>query len=129
MISESFALNLYISIPLKNTKLFALLWYKLRQNILFCSVKLIEYTFSTVSVVSSNPSVWLLPGIKIYFFIVIMRGWTHIGTNYYYVFAKSTTITQWKGFVCIISITIPRIFLLIDINIFYQFNSTKQRNS
>ena len=47
-ISESFALNLIITVPLTN-KVFALLKCKLKQNFLLFSVKLIEYIFPAVN--------------------------------------------------------------------------------
>ena len=40
-----------------------------RQNLLRCSVKQIDYSFSAVKAVSSKPSVKSLPRIKISFFL------------------------------------------------------------
>ena len=66
-ISESFALNLCISVLLRNKKLFALLqYYKLKKNFFLFSGRLIF--FSAFNVVPSNPCVGSSPRIKISFF-------------------------------------------------------------
>ena len=49
-VSESFALNLSVSVRLTNKYLFAPLKCKLKQNFFFVTVKLIEYIFSAVKV-------------------------------------------------------------------------------
>ena len=66
IISESFALNLTISVTVTNKQLFAPLQCYLKQNFLPFSVKLIEYFFSAVNAVSSNPCVIRSPRIKIF---------------------------------------------------------------
>ena len=68
-ISESFALTFIISVPLTNKQLFVQLWCKLRQNLFFVTVKLIEYIFSAVRVLS-NPCVGPLPRTNISFFLL-----------------------------------------------------------
>ena len=64
--SESFALNLCISLPLTNAN--SPLQCKLKQNFLLSSVKLIQCIFSAHSL-CSNPCVVPLPKIKISFLL------------------------------------------------------------
>ena len=69
-ISESFALNLMIFVPLTNRSLLAPYNANLNRNFFSLTVKLSEYFFSAVYVVSSNPYVGPSPMIKISFFFL-----------------------------------------------------------
>ena len=70
--SESFALNWYIFVALTNKKTVAPI---IMQNFLFDLEKLIEYSPSVGTVVSSNPCVGPLPRIKISLFLLSV--WTY----------------------------------------------------
>ena len=82
VISEYFALNLIISVSLKNK-------YSLYCNasssktLNFFLVKLIEYNFSVVSV-CSNPCVGHLPRIKMSFFLLSICGDEPYSKNYHF---------------------------------------------
>ena len=66
-ISESFTLNLIISVPVtKNNDL--LRYNSCLNKVLLFSVKLIEYFFSAVNVMPSNPCVGPSPRTKTSFF-------------------------------------------------------------
>ena len=121
---------LYMSTPLTSiyNKLNPL-WGKLKQRIFCFSVKVIEYSFSAVNIVSPKPSVGIFPTIKITFFVIKLHQWTHISTKYYYAFTEPTTIWEWKKSTCIKSNTISKLFILIRIRIFSQLNSSEQRIS
>ena len=67
-IAEMFVLNLQISVPLTNKEL--LPYYSANLNkFLFVTVKLIEYIFSAVKVLT-NPCVGPLPSTNISFFLL-----------------------------------------------------------
>ena len=70
-ISESLALILIIFVLLTNKQLFSPLQYKLKQNFFIVTVKLVEYFFSAVNVISSNLYARPSSRIKISFFLLL----------------------------------------------------------
>ena len=90
---------------------------KLKQNFFLVAVKIIEYFFSAVSVVSSNPCVGPSPRVKYLFFVIKVYRLTHIYCKNYYIFTKSTSRKLKRSF-CIKSNTISRI-LYLSISAFF----------
>ena len=111
-LTESFALNLYISTPLTNILLFT--HYNTNLNIFCCSVKVIEDSFFAVNLLSSKLSAGPLPRIKISFILLLnaqinsyqRQVLAHFYQTHYQLIMKKPHIR-------------------IRISIFIQFNSSK----
>ena len=93
----------------------------------FCSLKLIEYAASAVTVVSSNPCIVNLPIIQIPFSSVInMHKQPYISTKYYYVSTNPLPSDNAKTSACIKSDTISKIFAFIkNSSLVSELNSCK----